>query len=1030
MNIIKSSLKYPQVTLTVLFLVFAVGVYSLFTMPRREDPKITIRQGLVIAYYPGANSAQVEDQVTKKIEQYLFSYAEVRKEKTYSTTIDGEVVIHVELAESLKNPDVFWSKLRIDLNQNKVQDLPKGIIGPVVSTDFGDTIAMLIALQADSLDNNQLKEYLQQIDDGLRTVKGVSKIRHIGEQKDQITVSSGSERLSQYGIDLQQVVKILQSQNTITASGDIKTADKQVPLYTSGFYNTGIQLGNQIVGVSKTTGQVIKLNEVASIKRTPAEPSTNITVNGKKALMVSLEMQEGNNIVDFGKAVTDKLEVLQRQMPSSIKLTTIVNQPEIVHESVNDFIKEFFIAIVAVVIVIVLLLPLRIAAVAAMAIPVTVAVTFALLHVFGIELQQVSLAALIVVLGMVVDDAIVIADNYVELLDQKIDRKTAAWRSANDLVVPVLTATATIVCSFLPMVILTGSVGEFIFALPVTVTIALGSSFLVAMLLTPFLCYVFIRKGLHDHEAVPVEKKHKSLLDRMQNVYDQSINWCMKHRKFTLMASVASILLAGVLFTLLKNKFFPAAERNQFVIELWMPTGTKLDKTKEVINRAGAILGKDKRVVNYTTFTGTSAPRFYYNFAPEPPVTNYAQILVNTHDNEETATLAGELSKKIANLMPEGSPQVRQMQQGAPAVAPVEVRLTGLDLTELKNIGDTIRKIVSGAKGAVLVRSDFHEDYYGLNLDIKEEGRRLGFTTQSIATTIYTGFSGAAVTTIYEGNDPLNVVLQLDEKKRRNFDDLNNVYLTSPASGSRVPLRQLVNLKPEWETGRIMHRNGVRMLTVLAEAAPGALAADILKQVKPELSRLRLPPGYQISYGGEEENQKETFAQMIVALGISIVLIFLILLFQFRNLKEALVVMSAIPLSLLGAVTGLLLTNNPFGFTAFMGIISLSGIVVRNAIILIDHTNVLLKEGQELIPAALESGKRRLRPIFLTAMAAAVGVVPMIVSGSPLWSPLASVIAVGVIFSMVMALLVTPVLFVMVIKPADKKELLKAKDSD
>ncbi|WP_158798264.1 efflux RND transporter permease subunit [Pedobacter sp. L105] len=1029
MNIIKFSLRYHQITLTILLLAVLMGVHALFTMPRREDPKITIRQGLVVANFPGATSAQVEEQVTKKIEQYLFTYSEVRKAKTYSSTTDGQVVVYIELAENVKTPDVFWSKLRLDLNQNKPIDLPKGVVGPFVNSDFGDTIAMLISLEDDSLDDNQLKDYLQKVDDGLRTVPGLSKIKHIGEQTDQITVSVKSEKLAQYGVNLQQITQILQAQNAIASTGDIKTSNNQVPLYAQGYFITEKNVSEQVVGYSKSNGEVIKLGEVADIKREPAERITRTTVKGHRALLLSLEMLEGNNIVDFGNAITAKLAALKKQMPPSLKFGTIVNQPEIVHNSVNDFIREFLIAIVSVLIVILLLLPFRIALVAAMAIPVTIAVTFSLLNFFGIELHQVSLAALIIVLGMVVDDAIVIADNYVELLDHGIDRKTAAWRSASDLVVPVFTATITIICSFLPFIIITGTTGEFIFALPITVAIALTSSFVVAMLLTPYLCFVFIKKGLHDHNLPKDQKtKRKSLLDYMQSGYNLLLTWCMNHRKTTILASVMTIVFAVLLSSELKQKFFPAAERNMFVIELWMPTGTKLDKTTEVIKRVENLLNKDSRVVTYATFSGTSAPRFYYNFSPEPPVTNYAQVLVTTHTDKETEELAHNLNDRVNSLMPEGRPYVRLMQQGASTVSPIEVRITGPELGELKILGKQISDIVSNAPGSKLVRSNFHEDYYGLGIKIKEDGQKLGFTSQSIGSSIHAGFTGTSVTPIYESNHPINIVLRMEAKDRRDFNDLANTYVTSPSTGINSPLRQVSEIVPEWQTGRIMHRNGSRTLTVLCEVSEGALASQILKATQDKIAKIPLPSGYSIAYGGEIENQLETAGQMNLSLGISIVLIFLILLFQFKNLKEVFVVMTAIPLSLFGAISGVLITHNPFGFTAFLGIIALSGIVVRNAIILIDHTNELIAEGNDIFTAALESGKRRLRPIFLTAMAAAIGVVPMIVSGSPLWSPLASVIAFGVVFSMVMALLVTPVLFVMIIKPEDKEGLNKSQE--
>ncbi|MGX5857548.1 efflux RND transporter permease subunit [Dyadobacter jiangsuensis] len=1024
MNFVKSSLKYPQVTLSVLLLVFAVGVYSLLNMPRREDPKITVRQGLVLAYFPGANSAQVEDQVTKKLEQYLFQFEEIRKDKTYSTSQDGMVVVNVELGENVKNPDVFWSKLRHQLLVAKQVDFPKGVRGPIVNSDFGDTEALVIGIESDKATYAQLKEYTQKLEDVLRTVKSVSKIKRIGEQKEQITVTSSSEKLSQYNVKLSSVVQVLQSQNVISPTGDIKTATSQTPLYTSGYYNTENEIANQIVGASKT-GELIRLGDIAQVNREYAEPTSKTTVNGRNAMMLAIQMQEGNNIVKFGEEVNAKLTEVEKLLPSDVTLTTIVNQPKLVDENITHFIREFFLAIFSVVIVVILLLPIRIAAVAAMAIPMTIAVTFALLNAFGIELHQVSLAALIVVLGMVVDDAIVIADNYVELLDEGIDRWTAAWRSATDLVIPVLAATVTIIASFMPMVILTGSVGEFIHALPVTVAIALAASFIVAMILTPLLCYTFIKKGLHDHSAEESDKKKRiTLLDRMQNGYNAALEWCVRHSALTIGVSLLTVVLSLFVYQGIKQKFFPAAERNQFVIELWMPTGTKLDQTSQAILKAEKLVKGDPRVTSYATFTGTSAPRFYYNFSPEVPVTNYAQILINTTDEKTAEAFAHELEGKVAALIPEGSPQVKLMQQGSPYKSPVEVRIVGDDVARLKAIGLQVQEILKNAKGSAMVRPDFREDYYGISIQLKDEANKLGFTTGSISQMVYTGFNGAPISTMYEGNNPLDIVFRLDERNRQSSDNLENIYLASPVTDANVPLRQIADLKPQWQTGKIMHRNGVRTLTILSETEDDVLPADLVKEVKDKIADIPLPAGYRIEYGGEQFNKNETFSQMIVVLVISLVLIFFILLFQFRSLKEAALVMLTIPLSLFGALMGLYITHNNFGFTAFVGLISLSGIVVRNAIILVDHTNELLGHGMDIRTAAIESGKRRLRPIFLTAMAAAIGVLPMILSGSPMWSPLASVIAVGVIWSMVMALLTVPVLYIAMIKPHDKKDLM------
>jgi multidrug efflux pump subunit AcrB len=1029
MNFIEAALKYKHLTLAVLLMLFAVGVDSLLNMPRREDPKITIRQGLVLAGFPGASSSQVEEQLTKKLEQQLFQYDEVDKAKTYSTSKDGMVVINVELTESVKQPDIFWNKLRHQLLITKASELPQGVQGLIVDSDFGDTEAVVIALESNQASFEELNGYTQKVEDLVRSIKQASKVKRIGGEKEEILVSSTSGKLSQYGLNLRQVEQVLQSQNTIEATGEIKTGNSKTPLYTNGYFHTESDLANQVLGLSPT-GIPVKLGEIATLKRTYADPESMITVNGNKAILLSIQMHEGNNIVEFGKSVDKMIAIAKQRIPSNIKITTLISQPTLVDQNISHFIKEFFLAILSVIVVVILLLPFRIASVAAMAIPMTVALTFAILNALGIELHQVSLAGLILVLGMVVDDAIVIADNYVELLDEGLDRWTAAWRSAHDLLIPVLAATVTIIASFLPMVLIKGSTGEFIFTLPITVAVALTASYFVALFLTPLLCYTFIKKGLHStdaHEGEHPDKKAKvSVLTRMQNGYNIALDWCVKHPKLTILTSIVFILLTGVVMNFgVRQLFFPPAERNQFIVELWMPTGTKLEKTNAAILNAESLIKKDNRVLSYATFTGTSAPRFYYNFAPEVPTSNYGLILITTTNDKTTEEMAEELSRKVSSIASDGTFFVKLMQQGNDLKAPVEVRIVGEDINTLKALGTQVAKIVKESEGSRLVRTDFASDYYGIQITPNEQAGQLGFTTGDIATSVFTGFSGAPISTIYEGNNPVDIRLRLDQQVRKNTDDLENIYLSSPISNAQLPLRQIATLRPQWQSGKIMHRNGIRTLTVQSETESHILPAELLEQIKPEVAKLKLPVGYHIEYGGEEGGKEEVEADMYTALLISLVLIFFILMFQFKNIKEVLIIMATIPLSLFGAILGLAITGNNFSFTAFIGLIALSGIVVRNAIILIDYANILIKQGMDIKTAAIESAKRRLRPIFLTAMAAAVGVLPMIISGSPMWAPLASVLAFGVIWSMVMALLTVPVMYIGWINNKDKKDILR-----
>jgi multidrug efflux pump subunit AcrB len=619
---------------------------------------------------------------------------------------------------------------------------------------------------------------------------------------------------------------------------------------------------------------------------------------------------------------------------------------------------------------------------------------------------------MILVLGIVVDDAIIIADNYVELLDRGNNRWTAAWRSATDLVIPVLTATITIIASFLPMVILTGTIGEFIHALPVTVSLALASSFLVAMFFTPLLCFLFIKKGLkRNPENVDPAKRKNSFLTVLQKIYNHSLDRCSKHPKLTIAVSLLTILLAGVLFkTGVRQRFFPEAERNQFTVELWMPTGTSLDKTEEAIMKIENMVREDKRVNEYA------------NYSPEYPASNFAQILVNTTSNENALSLYHDLTSKLDSIVPEGKPHARLMMQGQPLSAPVEVRISGDEINQLKEIGSKVLGILQNTKGSAIVRSNFKEDYVGYRILLKEEAARLGFTTQSVSQMVYVGTSGWAFSNLVEGKKTVDIVLRTNDTERKQAGDLQNMYLQSPVTGAWVPFRQIADLKPAWFPGRIIHRNGIRTLTIQSETFRGVTAPELMEKIMPSISKIDLPAGYAIHYGGEDANKTEVMKKLMMAGIISLIIIFTVLLFQFRNLKEVGLVMLTIPLSMFGAIVGLIITGNDMGFTAFVGLISLSGIVVRNAIILIDHANELIKKGMAIPEAAIEAGKRRLRPIFLTASAAAIGVWPMILSGSQLWSPTASVIAFGVLWGMIMSTLAVPVMYMTFIKPEDKNQ--------
>ena len=1016
MNPVRAALRYPQVTLFLSAVVFCIGVYSLLRMPRREDPKITVRTGIVAAVYPGATSREVEDQVTRKIEEHLFHFAEVRREKTYSTTRNGMVVVNVELNNWVTNADEFWSKLRLDMALLKATELPSNVQGPMVDSDFGDTVAVLIAVHGGSHGYRELKDYARTIEDGIRTIPAVSKIHRIGDQPEAIEVNSSNAQLSEYGVTPFQVMQALQGRNTIEYAGRVSDEHNKVPIQQGAQLHTEDDIRNIMVDVSRTTGQPVYIRDLATVQRMYKDPDHYVRMNGEPAILLSVEMNEGNNIEDLGHALHAKLASIQASLPADVKLDLVANQPKMVTERVVDFMREFGIAIIAVIAVTLILLPLRVALVSAIAIPTSVAMTFGALQVCHVEIHQVSIAALIIVLGMVVDNAIVIVDNYIELLDRKVPVEEAAERSASEMAVPVFTATLAIIAAFFPLLFLSGTTGEFIRALPITVALSLSISYLVAMFLTPMMSKALIRTGLVSHEHDGSGKEDKvSLLDHMQRIYNRAIGKAMQHKKAVLVATVLAFVAGLGLLMLVPQRLFPSAEREQFVIDIWLPEGTRIETTDATTRRIEAVLASDPVVKEYASFLGSSSPRFYYNVNPQIPAPNYAQILVNTKSVKKTPELVDQLRHKLSDAAPEATVIVKECQQGSIMESPVEIRIVGNDASTLEAIGNQVETILQHTPGATYINTDWHEEVLEAGVHVRQEvANRLGLNNQIISHELAAGFEGLPATTAWEGDRDLDVLLRLDPAQRQNFRSIDDMYVTSPVTGTRVPVDAVATLSPEWQPGRIVRRNGVRTLTVRAFPTKGQLASEILKQASKQIEKIPLPAGYRIDYGGEFENQLETFGEMKFVLAASIVLIFLILLFQFRTLLDPIIVMTALPLAVPGAALGLFLTRNTFGFTAFIGLVSVGGLVVRNAIILIDYIHQRMREGAGIEQAALEAGERRLRPIFLTSMAAAVGVVPMIISGSSLWSPMASVIAFGLIGSMVFTLVAIPVLFVVV----------------
>ena len=1017
LNLIEKAMRNNNIVVIITAAIIIVGIIALFKMPRNEFPVFTIRQGVIVGVYPGATSAEVEKQLTTVVENYLFGYQEVKKSKTYSYSREGIMYIFVELNDDVKNADQFWSKLKHGLDELKMT-LPAGVAALIANSDFGDTSALLITLSSDTKTYKELEEQLKKLESECRKIPATSKVKHFGLQKEKIFVNVKPELLNEYNIKSLTLLGSYQANGMVSYAGKLDDGRSIMPVHFPPNFESEKDLAEQIV-YSDPGGNVVRLKNIASIERKYDKPDNFIRQNGKKTILLSLEMQPGNNIVAYGKDVDKVLEHFNKHLPAGIETAKISELPKYVSDSVNNFLREFLIAIVAVILVTLILLPLRVASVAGITVPISVMITLAILYFKGIELHTVSLASLILVLGMIVDNSIVVIDNHVTKIDQGFSPWHAAIKSARELVAPIIVATLAILAAYIPLgFMVPGTAGEFMATIPWVVTIALTVSILVALFLVPYLNFVFIKKGLKN-----VRKPgKKSFLDVLQAWFDKSLDKAFKHPRLVIAIGIGSVLFSVVLFKFTDQQLFPEMERNQFAVEVYLPTGSSLKVTQKVVDSLESILLKDRRVTNVTTFIGTSSPRFHTVYAPQMPASNFGQLLVNTKSEKATRAIVNDYSPRYSDnfINAHVKWKILAMQLNK---ASIEVRISSDSVKDIRSTEKKVMEILSRTHGLAWVRTDWDQPQQNINVNLdRDKANRMGYYKSLVATSVMIGLDGVPLTTIWEDDYPVDVILKQDQSSTQNIKTLEDQYITSPMSFSAIPLRSMADFTPSWSEGTVVRRNGVPTLTIMIDNTPKAVAATILDEIKPQIEKLSLPEGTYINWGGDYEAMQEVFIPMGIALGVSILLIFFILLIQFRKAKLALLIMSGMLLTLPGAAIGILIMRFPFSVTAFIGITSLCGMVVRNGIILIDYARELKeKQGMSTKEAAKAAGKRRMRPIFLTSAAAGMGVVPMIISRSPLWGPLGTVICFGLLFSMVLTLYIMPILFSVSYSDKEKK---------
>ena len=1003
-------MRHHGIVMALFIGLMAFGVWSLPRMNKDEFPQFSIRQGLVVALYPGATADEVEQQVAIPLEDYINSFEAVDKKLTFSISEDGIAYVYVMLRMADIDNEVAWNKIRAGLPLLQKTQMPAGVLQTALIDDFGNTSSILIAVESDQRSPRELEQYTRQICSQLRTIPEMGKLRIMGQQTEEIAITIDLEQLSRYGIEPSVLQTQLALQGLRTVGGEQNGQNLQVLIP----YQSEYEMQEQIVWSDPVTGATLRLKDIASVTRRYQKPTQYVSYDGRTCLILNMEMVPGHNIVAFGEEVDKQLAEAAVLLPPDIQFHRITDQPKVVHDSVLSFLRDILISILVVIAVMLMLFPLRTALVAATGLPVCTAICVGLMYITGIELNTVTLAALIFVLGMIVDDSVIVIDGYTNYLDRHHSRWYAANVSTSLLFVPMSLATMAICGMFFPMTrIITGPLGEFVQYFPWAVLYALVASIFYATWVTPFLSFRYIRLRKAD-ELNAVERIQNRFFAWLQAAYKKGLTACFEH-PFIVWLLLGGATTIGIVLLFNRNlQLLPKAEREFFAVEIHLRDGATVDESAAVADSLASILRQDKRVQSVTAFIGQSSPRFHATYTPQTPAPNYAQLIVNTPSSKATGHILKEYGPKYENYFPNAYARFKQLDYQA-VKNPLEIRVRGDEWETLAPIADSIYRFMVRQPELVWVHSDYDRVAPSTRIVLKaDEATRLGITQTMLSLYLRQVTQGATLTTLYEGSYGVPVVLYTAHTEQMSLKDLENLQVPTAVPGVWVPLRQVASLEPAWHHTDLERRNAVRTITIGADLRGTVSQVSAEKKVRQwiDANLPELPEGVTIAYGGLTEINGMLIPQILWSIVAALAVMLLLLLYHFGKIGLALLTLSSAILCLFGSMAGLWLFDLDISITAVLGIVSLIGIIVRNAIMMYEYAEDCRKyKHMTYREAAFYAGIRRMRPVFLTSATTALGVLPMIIAATSLWMPMGVVICFGTIFTLPLTVTILPVVY-------------------
>lgn len=986
------------------------GVTAYEKMPKDYDPGFIIRTAQVITYFPGASPERVESLVSDKLEKAIQEIPELDFVKSESRT--GVSIVSANIKESEKKMRPIWDNLRRKIEAVE-GELPAEARKPIINDDFGDVYGIVLGVTAENFSYKELKEITEQVKDELLRLPEVGKIEIFGDQEERVFIEYNNARLSELSISPSQLSEQLSSRNIVIPGGSIDLGDEIISLEPTGNFESIAEIAKTIIQVPGSD-QVLYLHEIANVRRGYIDPvSSKLTISGEEGLTIAVSMRSGGNNILLGEQVTETITRLTGVYPIGVEFSYLAFLPTEVTEKVQDFVLNLIQAVAIVTIVMLFSLGFRTGIIVATLIPVSMVFGILVMSMFDISIDQISLAALIIALGMLVDNGIVISESIMVQMSEGKKPIEAAVDSANELRIPLLTSSLTTAAAFLPIFLAESSTGEYTASLFKVVTITLLCSWILSITIIPLLCVNFLK---------PTAEK-QTYSSQFYLVYQSILQTLLRYRWSTVSLTITVFIISIIGLQFVPKLFFPPSDRSYFKVELELPVGTTIDATQAMVKQVESFVESELSVSNtkkegvtkWVTYIGNGGPRFLLTHSPKPTSSNYALMVIHVSSYKMIEEQMKKIESYTFNNFPDLLVKLKKIENGSPIANPVEVRVSGKDSTELFEIVDAVKDKMNQVNGLKAISDNWGLPIKKLQIEINQtRARRSGVSSKDIAISLQTGLSGLELTQYREDDDVIPVIMRTVENDRKNLRKLESLSVYSQASGVSVPLKQVADIKVIWEPALILRRDRAKTVTIGAQIDESITASEAFIELKEWLDseQKNWPFGYNYEFGGEAESSEKANKSISDKLPIAVFIIVLLLVAQFNSIRKSIIVLSTIPLGLIGVVVGLLVGQSFFGFMTLLGIISLAGIVINNAIVLLERIKVELKiEGRTASEALVDACQKRARPILLTTATTIFGLVPLYLGGGEMWEPMALAIMGGLLFSTLLTLGVVPVLY-------------------